>query len=677
MYFWQFRRVLGGVLFSKARLNLSAAPILAGMAAFAVYLATLAPGVPAGDSGELITVAATHGVAHPPGYPLATMIGSAWITLFPVGSVAWRMNLLSALFASLAVALVASVVLRLTRSPWAALCGAWLLAFAPPLWKSAVVAEVFALNALLAAGLAWAFVLVVERAHDDSRERNARPALVLAFLTGLLVAHHHSLVLLALPVDLVTAAMVLAPESALRRIAPDFRRPFAPSAGLAVACVGCFALGIAPIAYVPLAAAQNPPLSWGDVHGVRDLLRLLLRADYGTFRLDALAAGHIADRSHALLYLESWWRDFGPLGIGLALIGVLTLRRRPMLAAVFAAFAVLQIAFFMLVHYPTQPLVLRGVVERFYVLPDLVLAIVAGLGAVAALSRVRGHVQAALGVALALAAALVPIALNLQRVSQRGNRFIEHLGTDVLASVPRDGVLFVQGDVIHNALAYLQHVDHLRPDVTVVDQELLTYDWYVRALRRRAPNLLPPLGTEDRYSGLPGTEDVLWIDHLRSRRPVAFFGLKDDSWMARYEMVPSGYVLLATPKGEAPALEQRVAATLDQLATFHLDEAFSRHDAWSFEARERPRVADFVARAATLVAQGPSASPELAAIARRTEAEAAPEPALLKAASLVRMSDPSLRDTTLAVVDLRRWLATGPTGPEADRARAWLESVGR
>lgn len=45
-------------------------PVLAGVAAFALYLVTLAPDVLAADSGELQAVAAQLGVAHPPGFPL-------------------------------------------------------------------------------------------------------------------------------------------------------------------------------------------------------------------------------------------------------------------------------------------------------------------------------------------------------------------------------------------------------------------------------------------------------------------------------------------------------------------------------------------------------------------------------------------------------------------------------
>ena len=75
--------------------------IAAGLVFFitlGVYIATLAPNVTLEDSGELITAAAKFGVGHPPGYPLWTMSGFLLSHLLPFGNLAWRINLLSALF---------------------------------------------------------------------------------------------------------------------------------------------------------------------------------------------------------------------------------------------------------------------------------------------------------------------------------------------------------------------------------------------------------------------------------------------------------------------------------------------------------------------------------------------------------------------------------------------------
>src|ERR1700675_4851545 len=74
-------------------------PILVGGIAFVVYLRTLMPGIAFGDWGEMQSVPHVLGVAHPTGYPTYILI--AWLAeLVPIGSIAFRANLLSAVFVS-------------------------------------------------------------------------------------------------------------------------------------------------------------------------------------------------------------------------------------------------------------------------------------------------------------------------------------------------------------------------------------------------------------------------------------------------------------------------------------------------------------------------------------------------------------------------------------------------
>ena len=73
---------------------------MAGVLAFALplsaYVATLVPGVDFWDTGELQTVPYILGIAHPTGFPLYVLCGWLWSHLVVVGTVAYRMNLLSA-----------------------------------------------------------------------------------------------------------------------------------------------------------------------------------------------------------------------------------------------------------------------------------------------------------------------------------------------------------------------------------------------------------------------------------------------------------------------------------------------------------------------------------------------------------------------------------------------------
>src|SRR5256885_10001062 len=99
-------------------------------AAGILYFLTAARDIVVGDSPELIMAAVTLGVAHAPGYPLFTMLGHLF-SLLPVGSIPFRVNLLSVVCDALTIGVVYFSTFRLTRSQLAAAFAALLLAVDP------------------------------------------------------------------------------------------------------------------------------------------------------------------------------------------------------------------------------------------------------------------------------------------------------------------------------------------------------------------------------------------------------------------------------------------------------------------------------------------------------------------------------------------------------------------
>ncbi|MFB0545768.1 MAG: protein O-mannosyl-transferase family, partial [Anaerolineae bacterium] len=66
------------------------------LASLALYLKTLGPSVLEGDSALFQYAPYTLAVTYPTGYPIYLLLGKLWVTLVPLGSIAYRMNLLSA-----------------------------------------------------------------------------------------------------------------------------------------------------------------------------------------------------------------------------------------------------------------------------------------------------------------------------------------------------------------------------------------------------------------------------------------------------------------------------------------------------------------------------------------------------------------------------------------------------
>ena len=130
------------------RLARTLAPIAVGLIAFVVYQQTLLPGIGWGDIARFQYVGRLWGIPHRFGYPLYIAISHLFGYL-PLGNLAYRINLMSAVFAALAVVMVYLIVMRLVDDWVAAASAALSFAFSQVFWGQAVVAEVYTLNAFL------------------------------------------------------------------------------------------------------------------------------------------------------------------------------------------------------------------------------------------------------------------------------------------------------------------------------------------------------------------------------------------------------------------------------------------------------------------------------------------------------------------------------------------------
>ena len=235
------------------------------------YLCTMWPSISGGDSGELAVVAQTLGIAHPPGYPLFTLLGHIF-TYLPFGTIARRVALLSVLCSTGAAALIFASVFTLSRNKAAALLSSLMFASAPLIWRYSIQVEVFALNNFFTALAVYVFIRCQsEEAH--------RWLYLLSFTLGLGLCNHHTLLIAVFPLFLC----------ALWR----HRRHFA-SIKAALELIFWGVLGLLPYLYVPIRALGRPQIAWGDQSSLSGFISHLARSDYGTLRLGG-SASHDAD----------------------------------------------------------------------------------------------------------------------------------------------------------------------------------------------------------------------------------------------------------------------------------------------------------------------------------------------------------------------------------------------
>jgi hypothetical protein len=157
------------------------------VAALAFYIRTLAPSLLHGDSAEFQTIAYTLGIGHPTGYPVYILIAKLF-TFLPIGDIAYRVNLLSAVFAALTVSLVYLILRKLGALQIPAALSGFMLAFTDLFWKHASIAEVYAISAACLAFICYSIFTWKE-------SNNPRWLFVAGFFGGLSFGIHTTIAL--------------------------------------------------------------------------------------------------------------------------------------------------------------------------------------------------------------------------------------------------------------------------------------------------------------------------------------------------------------------------------------------------------------------------------------------------------------------------------------------------
>ncbi len=508
------------------------ATLAAGLVPLGVYLATLSPTVNGGDSGELIAVAYLGGVAHPPGYPLHALLGKL-MTLLPLGSVAWRVNLLSALCDAGAAMLLCRAVGRLSGDLAAGLLAAGLFAFSPLVWPYAITAEVFALNNLFAAGLLYWSARLLREA--DAGAVPVRSLYMATLWLSLGLSNHHTLIFFSVSCGLLVLFL------AGRRLL-DLR----VVGGLALAT----ALGFAPYLYLVLAGIRPAAVTWGDTATWSGFLDHFFRREYGTFRL---ADESIGSGGSLWPRLALFWRDaaratlFALIPLGLAALAGL---RRAGPARRFTGFWLAALLFYLVVFCYLANVRLDDPLhvfmqERFWQQGLVVVTGLLGLG-LAELGRTLGP---RVGPWLRWpVAAVLPLALVLAHGAEmraHANPLVRDYGEAVLRSVPSGGVLLVSSDDTIGSVRYLQAVEGLRPDVRVLPIGVVPLPWFRKVAARHMPDLVLPPGAFTFRQ---------FLDANIARHPVVVCNRAP--WLRTleeaYALWPLGLVEQVRPRGQEP-----------------------------------------------------------------------------------------------------------------------------
>ena len=475
---------------NSRRLNRTLA-VLLGLASLILYLRTLAPGVLAGDSGEFQFVAYLGGIAHPTGYPLYLILGWLWSHLLPWGNVAWRVNLFSALWGGVAVALIYLLAERLLRTAvptlptlaryLAAAVAALTFACSDIFWSQAVIAEIYTLHAAFVAGVLWLVLWWAEGSEGTDGSEGATSRLTLVALAcGLSLTHHRTMLLLA-PAGLLFVWLTLQTNRTRMNTGEHGSTIGSPWSSAWGRVLAALLLPLLIYLYIPLRAPHVSylavPLSAGRSLQLydRSLLGLL------NFVLGRVFAGALLSPAAAWTRLSLaggvLLRQFGWVGIMLGLLGLVRLivgRRWRLLILTGLSFAALM-AFNLFYGI--------GDIHVFFIAPALIMACWIGIGVAALAEMVRANRKSQMAnrnlefaisdlpsAMVALLSLALPITLllhNFSLVDRSSDTAARDRWQAILAAPTPEEAILVSNDRDEvMPLWYMQQVEGVRPDLT-------------------------------------------------------------------------------------------------------------------------------------------------------------------------------------------------------------------
>ncbi len=434
-----------------------------------VYGLTCCRTVFVGDSGELTLVLTTGGIAHPPGYPLYTILGHLWLKILFFLRPAFAANLFSAVSAASTAVILFHLLGRLNKSSASSIIPAacaLMYAFTFPVWSSATNAEVYALSGLLYT----AALYTVIRFHQDGGDRLL---IIAAFMCGLTLTHHFS-------AGVIIAGMIIViiyrkKELSWQKIIP---------------ALIVFILPLSLYLYILVRFDPGLPVNWMEARSASALWGMFSGEIYRQF------VGWPTVGDMILFIRKTAVFSFGCFGPGLILLAIpgliLAFRKK------------LKLTLLLLI-----PAGLNLLMVSTYHIPDcegyLIPAIISALTFIYVFAQwLIGKFSSNNTVAIVTACILVilPVWSNYAHCDLSRFELAEHYGKDLLNSAADNSILFLKSDNGSHTAMYLRYAEGYREDLTVYSTNCTLTRLRQRYDQNDFPTIMRTLES--------GTERIFW-----------------------------------------------------------------------------------------------------------------------------------------------------------------------
>jgi hypothetical protein len=467
---------------------------------FLIYLKSVCPTVFWWDSGELIAAISTLGIPHRPGFPIYILLGK-FFSFFPLATLTWKINLLSAIFSSLSIFFLFLIFVKIVRNFFPKekfsrnlifLSGTLFVVvsgFTYTFWIQAVRAEVYSLNLLFFSLMLYLVLLYKEKAQS-------RYLFLSFFLLGLGLGNHHATLLSTVPA-LLFFVLICRKEKILSGASANFSIKVLPKISAFLSGAFLFLLGLSIYLYIPIRSSFNPEISWGPTKTLSGSASSVLALEtIKNFKYDFFS--DFSEKIWGTILLL--FHQFTPVCFFLSLLGILFL----------LFYAKKIFSFLMLVILGNLAVIVVLVSLFIETNPDLhgylIFTIISfgftfGISSLFILEKGKMILRSekfskefkkTVKVILPLFFMVVSFFPFLEHRSQANlseNRNAFNWGEKILSKLEPNSFLFTNNANLHFVLRGLKYGENMRRDVTLIERGLLYSDWYVAQLKGRNKEL--------------------------------------------------------------------------------------------------------------------------------------------------------------------------------------------
>jgi hypothetical protein len=414
------------------------------------YLATVSSSISVVDTGLFMMVCDANGIAHPPGFPLATLICHPMMSLPFDGAIPG--NLFSTLFAILTLCALYLLCRLIDLSELESALAVGVMAVSTAFWSQSIVLEVYTLNSFL-------FICVMICCFCFSRAGDGRWLVAGSLFLGLGLSNHWPLI--------VVSSLCLLPFLIwkIRTLLNVLQSPM-----LMGGCVLFLALGLSPYMLM-FTKSGNPMTMIGDVNSFSDLWLYVSRTTYEDSFTSSSAGGL------GLL----WWlsfasiKQFGYLGmlfIPLGMLRSLFDLAKPVAVSLLLLWVANCLVLPLLTNHPFTELV--QIYYSTWILLSFVscsIWMVLGVRFLWAVSQS----QAVTRLATALLTFIAVAVQSFPLLGANDTVWVERYNRLLLESLDQNALLIVAGDTQTGPLGALHYVQGVRPDIELRQQHNMLF----------------------------------------------------------------------------------------------------------------------------------------------------------------------------------------------------------